>query len=220
MKEEVSSEVKVETKYNFWQVFKVPVVWQSSVIMFFYDISVWGFRSWLPTYLIRARGFGLMKMGLSVSLPFFAGTAGYMLGGWMSDNYFQKRRKVPLIANQWIDAVCLYFTFTAKSANWCVFWMTLSGFFLHVAFGCFWALPMSAVSKAITGRAVVIVNTGGQIAGTISPILIGFLVQLSGGGFNTTFVLMISGALVSSMFALLVKTKREEPKLANVAGAQ
>jgi sugar phosphate permease len=219
LKEEVSIKFTAEAQYSFWQVFKVPVVWQSSVIMFLYDITVWGFRTWLPTYLVRSRGFGLMQMGLSVSLPFFAGATGYMLGGWVSDNYFQTKRKIPLVVTQWIGAVCLYFTYTAKSPNGCVLWMTLSGFFLFGGMGTFWALPMSAVSKAITGRAMAIVNTGGQVAGTISPLLIGFLVQITGGGFNATFRFMIDGTLMSSLFALLVKGKREERVVTASAGS-
>ncbi len=219
LKEEVSAKSTAEAKYSFWQVFQVPVVWQSCVIMFLYDITVWGFRTWLPTYLIRSRGLGLMKMGLSVSLPFFAGAAGYMLGGWVSDNYFQKRRKIPLVVTQWMGAICLYFTYTAQSPNQCVVWMTISGFFLFGGMGTFWALPMSAVSKTITGRAMAVVNTGGQIAGAISPLLIGFLVQITGGGFNATFRFMIAGTLVSSLFALLVKSKREEHETEMAASA-
>jgi sugar phosphate permease len=214
IKENVSAKVAAESNYSFWQVFKVPAVWQSGVILFLYDFTIWGFRAWLPTYLIRGRGFGLMKMGYSVSLPFFAGTIGYMIGGWLSDNPFKHRRKLPLIVNQWIAAVCLYFTYAAPSPTACIVWMTLSGFFLSVAFGAFWALPMSTISKAITGRGMAIVNTGGQIGGAISPLLIGYLVQLSGGGYGTTFALMTSGCIAASMFALLVRSKKEEPGLA------
>jgi nitrate/nitrite transporter NarK len=58
-----------------------------------------------------------------------------------------------------------------------------------------------------------IVNTGGQIGGAISPLLIGYLVQLSGGGYGTTFMLMTSGCIAASLFALLVRTKKEEPEL-------
>jgi sugar phosphate permease len=141
-----------------------------------------------------------------------------MLGGWVSDNYFQTKRKIPLVVSQWIGAVCLYFTYTAKSANVCVFWMTISGFFLFAGMGTFWALPMSAVSKTITGRGMAIVNTGGQIAGTVSPILIGFLVQITGGGFDATFRFMIAGTLVASLFVLLVRGKRQERDATASAG--
>lgn len=74
------------------------------------------------------------------------------------------------------------------------------------------ALPMTALSKAITGRGMAIVNTGGQAAGALSPLLIGYLVQLSGGGYGTTFMLMSCGSILSSLFALLVKTNKKEPK--------
>ena len=219
LKEEVSAKVVEESKYGFWQVLKVPAVWQSTITLFLFDITIWGFRTWLPTYLVRGRGFGLMKMGFSVSLPFFAGTIGYIVGGWLSDKPFQNNRKLPLIVNQWIAAACLYFTYTAKNPNVCVFWMTLSGFFLSTAFGALWALPMSTISKAISGRGMSIVNTGGQIAGALSPLLIGYLVQISGGGFDATFRFMISGTLLASLFVLIViKGKREEPAQSTAAG--
>ena len=84
-------------------------------------------------------------------------------------------------------------------------WLVLAGFCLSVAFGAFWALPMVALSKSITGRGMSIINTGGQIAGASAPLIIGFMVQASGGGFGTTFALMIAGVLAASLFALLVK---------------
>jgi len=219
IKERASARVAAESKYSFWQVFTVPAVWQSSVILFLYDFTIWGFRTWLPTYLVRGRGFGMMKMGFSVSLPFFAGTIGYMLGGWLSDKPFKNHRKIPLVTCQWLAAVCLYFTYSAASPRTCIAWMTLSGLFLSIALGAFWALPMSAVSKAITGRGLAIINMGGMIASSATPLLIGYLVQLSGGGYGTTFTLMTSGCIASSLFALLVKTKNKEPELAKAITA-
>jgi len=208
--EEVSAKVAGGEQYSFWQVFKTPVVWQCCIIFFLFDLTVGGVRTWLPTYLIRSRGFGLLQMGFSVSLPFFLGAVAYMLGGWLSDKYFPTRRKILLVAAQWISVICLYFTYTAKSAHWCVFWMTLLGFFLFVGMGAFWAVPMTSVSKAITGRATSIVVLGGQIAGVVSPLIIGFLVQITGGGFNAGFQFMIAATLLASLVALFVRGKREE----------
>jgi sugar phosphate permease len=213
IKEPATASIVAESTYSFWQVLIVPAVWQSCILLAFQDLTLWGFRTWLPTYLVRARGFALLKMGFLVSLPFFVGTIGMLLGGWLSDNTFKNHRKVPLVINQWLSAACLYLTYDAASSGQCVLWMTLSGFFLSTAHGALWALPMTAISKAITGRGIAIVNTGGQLAGALSPLLVGFLVQLSGGGYGTTFMLMSCGVIVSSLFALLLKTNKKEPKL-------
>ena len=44
--------------YTFWQVAAEPAVWKSTIMFFFYNIAGWGFKSWLPTYLVSARGHG------------------------------------------------------------------------------------------------------------------------------------------------------------------
>ncbi|MBP2639200.1 MAG: sauU 4 [Firmicutes bacterium] len=210
IREEVTPQTLSEAKYSLWQVLRVPAVWQSCLILFLFDIGIWGFRTWLPTYLVQARGFSLMKMGVVASLPFFAGGIGYIVGGWLSDKIFPNNRKAPIIICQWISAIFLYLTFVTESPSLLVAWLTCAGFFLCVAFGAFWALPMITLSKSITGRGMSIINTGGQIAGASAPLIIGFLVQTSGGGFGTTFGFMIAGVLLSSLFALMVKTKRSE----------
>lgn len=205
IQEEVTAKVVQESNYSIWDVIKVPAVWQSAVVLFLFDIGIWGFRTWLPTYLVQARGFSMVKMGVIASLPFFAGGIGYIVGGWVSDRYFTQSRKTPIILFQWLSAIFLYLTYIADSTTYLVTWLILAGFCLSVAFGAFWALPMVALSKSITGRGMSIINTGGQIAGASAPLIIGFMVQAAGGGFGTTFALMIAGVLAASLFALLVR---------------
>ena len=97
-----------------------------------------------------------------------------------------------------------------ESTSFLVVWLTCAGFFLSVAFGALWALPMVTISKEIAGRGMSIVNTGGQIAGASAPLIIGYFVQISGGSFGTTFAFMIGGVLASSLFAILVRSNQNK----------
>jgi len=157
------------TKMTFWEVLRQEPVWKSFFILFFSNITAWGFQSWLPTYLVRARGISLGQLGFAASLPFFAGTVGWALGGWVSDHPFKHNRKIPLIAAQWITAVLLYKTYTAGTIHALLWWETAAGFTLFFNNGVVFGLPVSAISKEITGRAMGIVNTAGQCAGFLSP---------------------------------------------------
>ena len=199
-----------EKKASFWSVIKVSAVWQSFLIFFFFDITLWGFLSWLPSYLVRARGFEMSTMGIVASLPFFVGTIGIILGGMISDKYFRYSRKKPLIVAQILGAIFLYQTYTVASANMTIVYETFAGFFLWYAFGSLFALPMSAISKNITGRAMGFINTAGQIAGFLSPIIIGYLIQISGGSFDSCFMCLIGATIVSCLFAFTVKERKEE----------
>lgn len=191
-----------EVQYSFWQVLKEPAVWKSTVMFFFFNIAGWGFKSWLPTYLVSVRQMDMATMGVVASLPFFAGIAGYLFGGWLSDGRFKENRKAPVIIFQLTTALLLYLMYTVDSITLLVIYQTLAGFILSAGLAATWALPVSAVSRKITGRAVGIFNTGGQLAGLVSPTVIGYLVDVSKGSFNSSFLFMIACILVSSAIAL------------------
>ena len=196
---------------TFWQICKQEAVWKSFFILFFNNITAWGFSSWLPSYLVQARGLSLAQLGFVASLPFFAGTLGWALGGWLSDHPFKHNRKLPLITTQWITAVLLYLSYTATDLQMLTIWLTLTGFVFYVAVGVVFSLPVSAISKEITGRAMGIVNTAGQVAGFLSPLIIGVLVQFSGGGargFDTAFMFLIGAVLMSSIVAMTFPRSR------------
>lgn len=212
--------VNTAASMSFWAIMKEPAVWKSFVILLFNNITGWGFTSWLPSYLVKARGFELGKMGIAASLPFFAGTIGIIFGGWLSDVPFKHNRRVPLIVAQWICALFLYLTYTVDSVGMLIVYQTLVGFFYYIAAGIVFALPMSAISKTIAGRAMGIVNTAGQFAGFISPIIIGYLVQISGEGarsFDTSFMFLIASILLSSFCAMGFTQRKPEPSIGRAA---
>jgi MFS-type transporter involved in bile tolerance (Atg22 family) len=99
--------------------------------------------------------------------------------------------------------------YTVESMQILLIYQTLAGFFLTAALAAVWALPVSSVSKKITGRAVGIFNTGGQLAGLLSPVMIGYLVDLT-GSFNASFNFMIACIAVSIVMALSFKTRTSE----------
>jgi len=207
--QDVAAPVQPAAKYSFWEVLQNPAVWQSTVMFFFYNMGAWGFKSWLPTYLVSARGMDMATMGVVASLPFIAGIGGYLFGGWLSDGYFKNNRKIPVVLFQLSTAVLLYLMCTVTSITLLVIFQTMAGFFLTAALAATWALPVSSVPKAITGRAVGIFNTGGQLAGLISPTVIGFLVDIS-GNFYSSFIFMIGCIVVSSAIAMLLKSRSSD----------
>jgi len=54
---------------------------------FCYGYSIDIYLDWFPKYLYDSRGVNLKTMGFYASLPFLAGSAGNLLGGWISDRW-------------------------------------------------------------------------------------------------------------------------------------
>ena len=210
--EDVANEA--ERPYSFWEVLKEPVVLKSTIMFFFFNIAGWGFKTWLPAYLVTARGMEMKAMGIAVSITFTAGIFGYLVGGWLSDGLFQNNRRIPVVLFEACTAVMFYLMYTVESTQMLLVYQTLAGFFLTAALATVWALPVAAVSKKITGRTIGIFNTGGQLAGLLAPVMIGYLVDLSGGSgsasFNTSFIFMIGCIVVSLLIALTIKVSNFE----------
>jgi sugar phosphate permease len=188
-----------EVKKNFLSVLGEPHMWKYFLILLAFDVTFWGFTAWLPTYLVKARGFSMIQMGITASLPFFAGTIGSVLGGWVSDKYFRNRRRIPILFAELLSALFLYLTFRAHSVGMLIVCQTLAGFFLLSFFSAFWALPMNTVPKHLLGVVSGFINMAGQIAAFVSPLLFGYTIEATGGNFDLTFTLLIVFLLVSSV---------------------
>jgi sugar phosphate permease len=211
--DEATSNYGVSKSASIWDVMKVGVVWKIFLIYFFLDITMWGFSSWLPTYLVRVKGMTMAHMGIFASLPFIAGTLGMVLAGWAADKCFKNYRKHLVIGLELISAVLLYFMFTAETIPQTVIYQTIAGGTIWGTIGAFWALPMNIIPPPVMGTGGAFVNTGGQMAAFLSPMIVGFAVQSSNGNFNIAFLILIASAVISALIALTLK----EPKAAMVS---
>lgn len=178
-------------------------------VLFAFDIAYWGFTTWLPTYLVKARHLSMGHMEVVASLPFFAGAIGCALGGWVSDKFFSVNRRVPVIATQLLSAVLLYLTFEASSMVMFVSCQTLAGFFLMSFFSAFWALPMNTVPKEHMGIVSGFINMAGQIAAFVAPISVGYLVGAARGDFGVTFTFLVVSLLASCAIVFTLPSKWE-----------
>ena len=188
--------------------FKNPVVWKVLCTLFIYMIAAWGYMTWLPSYLVKARGLSLAKMGLAASYPFFAGFVGAIVAGWFSDKVFPRKRNILYIICVILTAVFLYLTYSTANVGAAIFYNTLAGFFLMAANAGLTAIPVTVIPKEIMGVSMGVINFGNQMAGFLAPTIIGFLVQFSGGSFNSTFILLIVACLLTAVISL---TLREQP---------
>jgi MFS family permease len=202
---------------GFIKAISQPQILRYFLILFTFDISFWGFTSWLPTYLVKERGFSMIEMGGAASLPFFAGTLGSIVGGWLSDRYYSRHRKWLIIAVELSSAALLYLSFTASSVMLLLIFQSLAGFFLLAFFSTFWALPMNSVPKVMMGITSGTINMAGQIAAFVAPMLMGFLAQAYAGDFRLTTMILVGSLLLSAAIVLTIPDKRHAEGEAPIA---
>src|SRR5579864_9409607 len=182
-------------------------MWLVTVVDFCYGWSLWVFLTWLPSYLSDSRGFDFKQIALFATLPLLAGVVGDTLGGVASDFIYRKTRHLRLARRTMLKVGlvgALVFIMPAiytKSAVTAVYLLSASFFFLELTNAVLWCLPID-IAGMYAGTAGGMMNTGFGVAGVVSPIVFGFLIDATGSyelPFLVTAILLLVGA-VSSIF--------------------
>ncbi|MGG1660889.1 MFS transporter [Brevibacillus sp. NRS-1366] len=184
-------------KLSMKDLLRTPTMWKLVIAWFGLDVVLWGFASWLPSYLLKVRHLDLLHAGFVASLPFLAGGIAMIAGGWVVDKYFVGKEKYFAIVVEVLGALFLYLMFKTASLELAVIFQILSAFFLYVGFACIWSLPLKVLPTEIMGSAAGMINFGGQVAGFISPMVMGFLISAFNGSYNAAFYFLIFSAIIS-----------------------
>jgi sugar phosphate permease len=180
-------------------------MWLVTVVDFCYGWSLWVFLTWLPSYLSDARGFKLDQIALMTTLPLLCGVVGDTLGGAISDAIFRRTGKLRL-ARRTLLVVGLGGAFAfilpaivTGSALGAVYLLAAAFFFLELTNAVLWTLPID-IAGQYAGTAGGIMNTGFGVAGMISPVVFGVLIERTGHYELPLFIsagLLLVGALCS-----------------------
>ena len=191
-------------------------MWLVTVVDFCYGWSLWVFLTWLPSYLSDARGFALDRLAIMTTLPLLAGVVGDTLGGVLSDAIFRRTGNLRL-ARRTLLAGGLGGAFAfivpaviTGSAMTAAYLLTAAFFFLELTNAVLWTLPLD-IAGAHAGTAGGMMNTGFGVAGMISPVVFGMLIQRT-GRYDLPLFLSAALLLVGAICSLRIDpTWRVEP---------
>jgi sugar phosphate permease len=192
-REEKSSLAELATRGVLWKLFFLYLTW---------DVTWWGFQAWMPSYLLKVRGFTLMNTGFVLVLPYAAGFLGVLACGYISD--LSGKHKPVLVTVLLGNALFMVLTATSANGTIAIVFLTVTGFFLPAIQGPFWSLVMNLMPAKAIGFSSGFINTGGQIAGVISPIIIGALIQRT-GHYSAGFLFMASSAVLSALLVFFLR---------------
>lgn len=186
-------------------------LWYLFLMYFCYGYCISVYLLWFPTYLRDHRGFNLKEMGFYASLPLLAGTLGDLGGGWLSDLWFKRtgnivtaRRGIAVTGFLLAAAGILPAALTTDSLT-SVWFSCLAVFALELTVGVSWALPLD-IGGDFAGSVSAVMNTCGNIGGTISPILLAYLVQ--NYGWNEPFIVASVLCVAAAILFLKIDASR------------
>jgi MFS family permease len=207
-----SSKTKKRTAVPWRRILASPTLWVLSSMYFCYGWCLAVYLDWLPTYLNEHREMDLRRMGFFAALPLLAGTLGDFLGGWLSDRIGERtgnlafaRRSVAITGFLAAAAGIIPATF-AESAEACVAWSCLAVFGIEFTVGVSWAIPLD-IGGDFAGSVSAVMNTFGNVGGTISTFLLGYLVK--GYGWNVPFLVAACMCIMAAVLFTRIDATRK-----------
>ncbi|HEV2281861.1 MAG TPA: MFS transporter [bacterium] len=180
-------------------------IWPVTLVDFCYGWCLWVYLTWLPSYLVQARHFSFKSMALYASLPLLAGVVGDTLGGLITDALLRRTgnlrfaRTSIIIAGLLAAGGLIFPAAYGASAVGAVVFLSASFFCLELTNSSLWALPMD-IAPEFAGTAGGMMNTGFGIAGTVAPLVFGWLIQSTHNWqvpFAVTAALLLVGAVAA-----------------------
>lgn len=177
----------------------------TTIVYFCYAWTLWLYLTWLPSLFQQGYGLNLKNTAFFAFGVLLAGVIGDTVGGVLSD-WLLRRTGNFLIARR--NVICLsllgslvFLVPVLLFQDLVVIAICLSGAFfcLEVTIGPIWSVPMDVAPK-FSGTASGIMNTGSAIAGFVSPLVFGWLIDLTGDWhlpFAGSIGLLLLGAVLS-----------------------
>lgn len=183
-------------KVNFKELLKTPLMWNLIIAYFCIYAVNWGLVSWIPTYLQKNRGLDLMSIGWAQTIPAITTIIGVYGSGYIIDKLPKGMEKVLGSISCAVIGLLLYLMFTAKTVSLFIGYQTVVSIFIAFVITLLPVIVLKKLPSSITGSAMGIANTGGQLAGFVTPMAIGFMVDAFNGSFDAAFWMLIGFALI------------------------
>ncbi|MEW6301010.1 MAG: MFS transporter [Thermodesulfobacteriota bacterium] len=201
-----------------WAVLKEPQVLLLSLSYLCLIYGLWMIVLWLPTYMVKVRGFSMQEMGWIGMIPTVASFVGLVGGGVLSDLLLRRGYSVRFARAQG-PALCIASGVPFLAAAVLVPWSGVSVacftaylFLMNIAGGGYWAVPLELNPKLV-GAISGVMNGSGNCAGIFGPMTAGFLITAT-GNWALPFLVAAGFAVVSFLvFYLFVIPEPIEVKV-------
>jgi len=194
------------------QLFNNRTLWAIYLGQYCITALTYFFITWFPIYLIKGRGMTIMEAGWVAAMPAICGFSGGVLGGVVSDYLIRrgvhpsKARKTPFVIGMALASSLVSANYV--DANWMVIALMALAFFGKGLAAVGWAVLSDTAPKGMVGLSGGVFNGIGNVAGIITPVVIGYFVATT-GSFNSALWFVAAHGLIG-IFSYLVLAGRFE----------
>ncbi|MER7200694.1 MFS transporter [Streptomyces sp. CB01635] len=187
-----------------WDAFRDPKVWLMCLIYFFFVMGQYALTFWMPTFVESTGIEGGFAIGALSAVPYLAALVAMNLFGRSADK--RRERRWHLVIPSLMGAVgfSLAASWTGSTALSLVALSIAAAGVLTCA-PLFWSLPTAFLSGTAAAAGLAVINSVGNLAGFVSPYMIGSLKDATDSTAIPMYVLALG--LVIGAAAVLVTKK-------------
>ncbi len=195
---------------SYWQILRQPSAWGSSAGSFLSFYAYYFLITWLPLYLVKARGLSFDRMVRLAALIYCMHAISSPLVGWLSDRLiFQGRsvervRKTMLVIGSLGVAVTLLLCARA-STTMCIVLLLIAALSYGFVTPQIFAVPQTLGGPRAAGKWMALQNMVGNFAGIVAPIVTGFVVDQTGEYFWAFAVSSVTSVVAGVAWAFGVR---------------
>ena len=189
------------------ELLRMPLLWQIMLVWFCLSMVNKGLDAWMPMYLMKARGLDLKTVGFLLPLPFIAASVASALGGWIMTRWFDGKEKVMLVLSCVLTGIFVYGMYQSATTTEVIVFQTIAYFFKSFVFSVAFALPTKILAQRLVGTGIGIINFGGQAAGFISPLAIGFIISVT-NSYPSAFLFLLASIALAVVISLTFNTRK------------
>jgi ACS family D-galactonate transporter-like MFS transporter len=144
------------------------------------------FVTWFPTYLVTARGMTFIQAGFMTSLPYIGASAGVLTGGLISDWLLRRTgspnlaRKLPIVGGMLLASTIVAANYVPSGNDGLVILIMSIAFFGQGMTNLGWTVVSDVAPKKLIGLTSGIFNFSANVAGIVTPLVIGVAFQMTG----------------------------------------
>jgi D-galactonate transporter len=174
-------------------------VWHMSAIYFAFVMGQYGITFWLPTLIKSAGVQGVFNIGLLTAIPYLVAVVTMLLLGASADR--MRERRWHLIVPCLVGAAGLTASaFAAQNTTLAIIALCFAAGGIISCAPLFWSLPTAFLAGTSAAAGIAAVNSVGNLAGFVSPYVIGWVKDLTQstdiGLYILTGILVLGAILV------------------------
>ena len=190
---------------SFAAVLRNPTVWAFGLVYFCIQSGVYAINFWLPS-IIKSLGFSdALVIGWISAIPYLLAGVFMQLTGRSAD--LRGERRWHLVVPMWMGAAGLLLAVSfAGHPALAILGLSIATMGALTGLPMFWPLPTAFLSAGAAAAGLALINSMGQLAGFLSPYLVGWIKDSTGS--TDAALYLLAGVIVLGSLVALRASRR------------